>query len=553
MVDLSAGESPLAAAVRAVSLTDEVLAAGFISRRSLIESFSTDEFGGVLADVTSEQITNLLFELGERDADPTELKSIEQPITAQLVSESPNSRRRRGVVRHGGRSTRRRAGSPGVANRHHRPRTLRRAVARRWLALGPRTHAVARCRIDDLPGSAACRRPRLAASRRLRNTWWRVMWPLLNPLSLFGDAVGGAVGWAWDKVIQGVYTWFASGVLMLMEWVWSVLDSATTPRLTDEWFASGLVAPLAAISLSIVVAMMLASAIQAGFGGRPELIIDALKEGPKAIAATAVTLVVMDVLIRGADVLAEVAWQAGRGDTATVMDSMASIITRAGGLAGTFLGPLALLLGMLGLLVTAVVLFMRSALLYLVGRLLAGSCGRRPYRRSCGSGPAAGAGHRCPRPGQAGDHRRFGGRRQADGERWRTGSWWRGIRRSRCARNARHRIRLLRRRWSVAVGHLPAPPSRRAGLGVLRDRRRMGPQRHDRSPRRAHGEVDGCERSGFGGDTIGRRCSINGRSERWACVRPRRLGGDRLDTDRRWDLARNFWARRDAHDSIDRR
>ena len=192
------------------------------------------------------------------------------------------------------------------------------------------------------------------------------MWPLLNPLSLFGDAVGGAVGWAWDKVIQGVYTWFASGVLMLMEWVWSVLDSATTPRLTDEWFASGLVAPLAAISLSIVVAMMLASAIQAGFGGRPELIIDALKEGPKAIAATAVTLVVMDVLIRGADVLAEVAWQAGRGDTATVMDSMASIITRAGGLAGTFLGPLALLLGMLGLLVTAVVLFMRSALLYLV-------------------------------------------------------------------------------------------------------------------------------------------------------------------------------------------
>lgn len=89
VVDVSAGESPLVAAVRAVSLTDEVLAAGFISRRSLIESFSTDEFGGVLADVTSEQITNLLFELGERDADPTELKSIEQPITAQLVSESP--------------------------------------------------------------------------------------------------------------------------------------------------------------------------------------------------------------------------------------------------------------------------------------------------------------------------------------------------------------------------------------------------------------------------------------------------------------------------------
>ncbi len=79
---------------------------------------------------------------------------------------------------------------------------------------------------------------------------------------------------------------------MLMEWVWGVLDSATTPNLTANWFQDGLVAPLAGISLAIVVAMMLATAIQAGFGGRPELIIDALKEGPKAIVATVVTVFV---------------------------------------------------------------------------------------------------------------------------------------------------------------------------------------------------------------------------------------------------------------------
>lgn len=192
------------------------------------------------------------------------------------------------------------------------------------------------------------------------------MWPLPNPLDLFGDVVSGSVGWAFDKVIEGIYTWFASGVLLLMEWVWGVLESATTPRLTDEWFASGLLGPIAAISLSITVAMMLMSAIQAGFGGRPELIVDALKEGPKAIVATAVTVIVMDVLVRGADALSDVVWQAGRGDTVTVLDSIASTIANAGGLAATFLGPLALLFGMIGLLVTAVVLFMRSALLYLV-------------------------------------------------------------------------------------------------------------------------------------------------------------------------------------------
>ena len=192
------------------------------------------------------------------------------------------------------------------------------------------------------------------------------MWPFPNPLDLFGDAVGGVVGWAWDKVIQGVYTWFANGLMLLMEWVWNVLDTATTPRITESWFTNGLIAPLASVSVAITVAMMLMSAIQAGFGGRPELIIDALKEGPKALVATAATVVVMDVMIQGADVLADVAWQAGRGDAQQVLDSLARTMSASGGLATTFLGPLALLFGMLGLLVTTVVLFMRSSLLYLV-------------------------------------------------------------------------------------------------------------------------------------------------------------------------------------------
>jgi hypothetical protein len=48
------------------------------------------------------------------------------------------------------------------------------------------------------------------------------------------------------------------------------------------------------------------------------------------------------------------------------MDTVALTIGSAGGLAGTFLGPLAMLFGMIGLMVISVVLFMRSALLYLV-------------------------------------------------------------------------------------------------------------------------------------------------------------------------------------------
>jgi hypothetical protein len=192
------------------------------------------------------------------------------------------------------------------------------------------------------------------------------MWPFPSPVDLFGEAASSVTGWAWEKVIQGIYTWFANGLLLLMEWVWRVLDGATTPRVTEPWFATGLVRPLAGLAVGIVIALMLASAVQAGFAGRPELIADALKEGSKAIVATALTVTVMDVLLRGADAIAEVVWQAGRADTQQVLDGLARTISSGGSFASTFVAPLALLFGMVGLGVTAVVLFMRSALLYLV-------------------------------------------------------------------------------------------------------------------------------------------------------------------------------------------
>ena len=71
---------PEAAAVAAVAMTGEVASAGFISRRELIESFSTPRFGPELADRTSEQMTALLLELSERDADLADLSVFEQPL-----------------------------------------------------------------------------------------------------------------------------------------------------------------------------------------------------------------------------------------------------------------------------------------------------------------------------------------------------------------------------------------------------------------------------------------------------------------------------------------
>lgn len=192
------------------------------------------------------------------------------------------------------------------------------------------------------------------------------MFPIPNPVGVLGGVADLSGGWMWDKVVQGVYVWVANGVLLLLEWVWGILDAASSPRLAEAWFVSGLLRPISSIGLAVVIALMLASAVQAGFAGRPELVADAFKEGPKAIVASALTVTVLDVLLQGADVLAGAVWQAGRADTVRVLDGVVTAVTSSGSLGSTFLGPLVLLFGMLGLLVTAVVLFMRSALLYLV-------------------------------------------------------------------------------------------------------------------------------------------------------------------------------------------
>jgi hypothetical protein len=71
-----------AAAVRAVSLTGEVVRAGLISRRDLILSLSTGRFGPTLADDTSQAVDAMLLQLGEQGVDTSTLAVVEQPLTA---------------------------------------------------------------------------------------------------------------------------------------------------------------------------------------------------------------------------------------------------------------------------------------------------------------------------------------------------------------------------------------------------------------------------------------------------------------------------------------
>ena len=62
------------AAINAVALTDEVVEAGFISRRDLINGFATSALAPRLADETGAEVNALLVELGDRDADVKALR-----------------------------------------------------------------------------------------------------------------------------------------------------------------------------------------------------------------------------------------------------------------------------------------------------------------------------------------------------------------------------------------------------------------------------------------------------------------------------------------------
>lgn len=193
---------------------------------------------------------------------------------------------------------------------------------------------------------------------------------MFGPLDFLDDLFGGVsevLGWTWEKVITGIFTWFARGVLLLMEWVFGQLDTATSPRLTDDWFANGLVREVALIGLAITVMMMLISAIQMGWAGRPELFGDAIRNGAKSILGSALVVVLIDGSMQMADALTATIWSSGRSDVLSLLDGSASAITVGAEVVGlTFLGPLLILMGMVGFLLITGVLFFRSVMIYLV-------------------------------------------------------------------------------------------------------------------------------------------------------------------------------------------
>ena len=192
---------------------------------------------------------------------------------------------------------------------------------------------------------------------------------MIPPLPGISDLLGWAIDSGTKSVFDGIVSWMARGLAVLIEWVWATLDAATTPRLNESWFTAGLWRPMTMLALAVVVALMLASAIQAALAGRPEQILDAFRQGAWSIVATAVSLTVIEVLLAVVDAAAAGIWSQVRPDLQRLLEGVIAAMS-AGTVTGMgFLAVLVFLLLYLALIGLTVALAMRNALIYVTAVL----------------------------------------------------------------------------------------------------------------------------------------------------------------------------------------
>ena len=171
------------------------------------------------------------------------------------------------------------------------------------------------------------------------------------------------------SIFDGIVGWMARGLAVLIEWIWTTLDTATTPRLAEAWFTTELMGPISGLALAVVVALMLASAIQAALAGRPEQIVDAFKQGAWSIVATGLSITVIDLLLGVIDQASAGIWATVRPDLQRLLEGVISVMTASSMLDMGFLAVLTMLLLYLALLGLAVALAMRNALIYVTALL----------------------------------------------------------------------------------------------------------------------------------------------------------------------------------------
>lgn len=185
-------------------------------------------------------------------------------------------------------------------------------------------------------------------------------------------AVSGAfssfAGWAVDSVIAAITSWVLGGVLALIEAVWSVIDTSTSPHPASEWFSGPGSSPFE-MALQIGAVMLLltsfAAVIRAVLAGSPGGIFKAVgRDLPAAILTMVGTIAFTSVALDLTDAMSDWVWAGTRDDAKRSLDSL-SLMLMTGMPNLHFVAVALAIMVLLAMVFLWVVLYVREALLYL--------------------------------------------------------------------------------------------------------------------------------------------------------------------------------------------
>ena len=199
--------------------------------------------------------------------------------------------------------------------------------------------------------------------------------PILG-IPIIGDIWDGVTGffsdvagWAIDSVIGAVTSWVMSGVLAMIEAIWSVIDNTTRVQANAEWFSVTADSPARLaflIGVSVTGLTLILAIIRAVVLGSPGAAVRSVAiDLPLAVLGAVATVGVAKALLDVADGLSAWVWDSGRGNAQQALENMSKVLMS--GLPGTgFLGVVLAVMLLGSLLFVWIVLFVRQSLIYIV-------------------------------------------------------------------------------------------------------------------------------------------------------------------------------------------
>ena len=196
--------------------------------------------------------------------------------------------------------------------------------------------------------------------------------PIGNPFDDMWDFVTSPfetlLGWAGDKIFEGITNWIAKGCVQLLAFVWSVMDRTSSPHLDAEWFSGTMNSPyqvaarIGGLVLLGVFFVAVAHGIATGDVGG--VMRRAFADLPMTVFVMLALVTLTQSAVGLTDAMSDTVWEGMRANAVDVFDGIGRITTTVPG--GTFLAPLVLLVLMVALLFLWFVLMLRDALIYLV-------------------------------------------------------------------------------------------------------------------------------------------------------------------------------------------